>query len=92
MAPLCPPTVRKTEIKVKLRKHEHLMDILHAIRRRNEILKKVSTFDVHTFVCYMSFSIDFRFSTFRPIHIHTFHVFVIHMQLCFRIQKQNQVQ
>ncbi|CAG9539215.1 unnamed protein product [Cercopithifilaria johnstoni] len=40
MPTLCPPTVGKTGMKTKLRKHEHLMDILHAIRRRNEILKK----------------------------------------------------
>ncbi|KAL3981885.1 VEFS-Box of polycomb family protein, partial [Acanthocheilonema viteae] len=37
---LCSPTVGKTGMKAKLHKHEHLMDILHAIRRRNEILKK----------------------------------------------------
>lgn len=46
MPPLCPPSVGKTGMKAKLRKHEHLMDILHAIRRRNEILKKVSIFHV----------------------------------------------
>ncbi|EJD75529.1 hypothetical protein LOAG_17336 [Loa loa] len=38
---LCPSTtVGKAGMKAKLRKHEHLMNILHAIRRRNEILKK----------------------------------------------------
>uniref|UniRef100_A0A8R1TVC0 VEFS-Box domain-containing protein n=1 Tax=Onchocerca volvulus TaxID=6282 RepID=A0A8R1TVC0_ONCVO len=42
MPPLCPSTTTagKTGMKAKLRKHEHIMDILHAIKRRNEILKK----------------------------------------------------
>ncbi|KAK6110114.1 VEFS-Box of polycomb family protein [Brugia pahangi] len=41
MPPLCPPAaIAKTGMKAKLRKHENLMNILHAIRRRNEILKK----------------------------------------------------
>uniref|UniRef100_A0A915PSP4 Polycomb protein VEFS-Box domain-containing protein n=1 Tax=Setaria digitata TaxID=48799 RepID=A0A915PSP4_9BILA len=42
MPPLCPVTAAtgKVGVRTKLRKHQHIMDILHAIRKRNEILKK----------------------------------------------------